>query len=184
MVVGLGNPGAEYDGTRHNAGLDCVSHIAAERGVNLRSAMGKALWGQTRIGEKLLALGIPGVFMNLSGESVAPLVRRYGIESLENLVIIHDELDLPTGSIQVKLGGGLAGHNGLKSIKHHLRDDGFARIRIGIDRPDGRQPVSDYVLRCPTGDQRELLDAGIARAAECVEDILMHGLTTAMNRYN
>lgn len=184
LVIGLGNPGAEYANTRHNAGLDCVNRIAQDKSVSLRSAMGKALWGQTRVGEKLLALGIPNVFMNLSGESVTPLIRRYGIEDLAQLVIVHDELDLQAGDIQVKFGGGLAGHNGLKSIKHHLKDDAFVRVRIGIGRPDGRQPVSDYVLRRPTGDQRQLLDEGISKAAEAVEDILLLGLSSAMNRHN
>jgi len=146
--------------------------------------MGQALWGHARVGGKLLALGLPGTYMNLSGEGVAPLVRRYGIEDLADLLVVHDELDLPTGRLQLKLGGGLAGHNGLKSIKHHLKDDAFARLRIGIDRPPGQQPVSDYVLRRPTGAQRTELDVAVQEAADAVEAVLAEGLSQAMNRVN
>lgn len=184
MVVGLGNPGPEYAHTRHNAGQDAVEILAERHGVKLKKAMGVAYWGQTRVGDRLLALGLPGTYMNLSGEGVAPLVRRYGIDDLSKLVILHDEVDLPLGRIQVKVGGGLAGHNGLKSIKHHLKDDSFARIRIGVDKPEGRQPVSDWVLRRPSGDDRITLEQSIIEAADAVETILMYGLTTAMDRHN
>lgn len=184
LVVGLGNPGAEYAHTRHNAGQDAVELLAERHNVSLKKAMGVALWGQTRVGEKLLALGLPGTYMNLSGEGVAPLVRRYGIDDLTKLVVIHDEVDLPLGRIQVKVGGGLAGHNGLKSIKHHLKDDGFTRIRIGVDKPDGRQPVSDWVLRRPTGDDRVTYDRAVADAADAVETILVYGPVVAMDRHN
>jgi PTH1 family peptidyl-tRNA hydrolase len=146
--------------------------------------MGVAYWGQTRIGDKLVALGLPGTYMNLSGEGVAPLVRRYGIDDLTKLVVIHDEVDLPLGRIQVKVGGGLAGHNGLKSIKHHLKDDGFTRIRIGVDKPDGRQPVSDWVLRRPAGDDLITFAQAVEEAADAVETILQQGVDQAMNIHN
>jgi PTH1 family peptidyl-tRNA hydrolase len=151
----------------------------------LKQAMGKALWGHVRIGDKLLALGLPGTYMNLSGEGVAPLVRRYSIEDLSRLVVVHDELDLPVGRLQVKLGGGLAGHNGLKSIKHHLKSEDFTRVRIGIDRPaHEQQSVSDYVLRRPGKAEREQLDEVIDRAVETVETILSQGLEPTMNLFN
>lgn len=184
LVVGLGNPGEEYAHTRHNAGQDAVELLAQRFGVSLKKAMGVAYWGQTRVGDKLLALGLPGTYMNLSGEGVAPLVRRYGIEDLTKLVILHDEVDLPTGRIQVKVGGGLAGHNGLKSIKHHLKDDGFTRIRIGVDKPDGRQPVSDWVLKRPGTQDKAAFEQAIADAADAVETILREGTTAAMNKHN
>lgn len=180
----MGNPGTEYDRTRHNVGQDVVALLARRHGVTLKRAMGKALWGHARVGSKLLAMGLPGTYMNLSGEGVAPLVRRYGIENLSLLLVIHDELDLEPGRIQLKLGGGLAGHNGLKSIKHHLKADEFARLRIGIGRPPGQQPVSDYVLRRPGSADRMELDIAIEKAADAVETVLAHGLTTAMNQYN
>jgi PTH1 family peptidyl-tRNA hydrolase len=136
------------------------------------------------VGGKLLALGIPGTYMNVSGEGVAPLARRYGIEDLEKLVIVHDELDLEPGRLQVKVGGGLAGHNGLKSIKHHLKDDAFIRVRIGIGRPPGMQPVSDYVLKPPGAADQTEIDVAIEKAADAVETILTSGTAMAMNLYN
>jgi PTH1 family peptidyl-tRNA hydrolase len=184
LVIGLGNPGDEYAHTRHNAGQDAVELLAQRFGVSLKKAMGVAYWGQTRVDGKLLAIGLPGTYMNLSGEGTAPLVRRYGIDDLTKLVVIHDEVDLPLGRIQVKVGGGLAGHNGLKSIKHHLKDDGFTRIRIGVDKPDGRQPVADWVLKRPSKEDQATFAQAIADAADAVETILREGPTTAMNRHN
>lgn len=184
LVVGLGNPGSVYVETRHNVGQDAVELLAQRHGITLKHAMGVALWGHTRVQDQLLALGIPGVFMNLSGEGVAPLVRRYGIEDLSKLVIVHDELDLEPGRIQIKCGGGLAGHNGLESIKQHLKDDSFTRVRIGIGRPPGMQPVSDYVLRRAPVDQRAELLQATERAADAVEAILTSGVSNAMNTYN
>lgn len=185
LVIGLGNPGPQYAQTRHNVGQQTVERLAERHGVTLKQAMGKALWGHTRVAGKLLAIALPGTFMNLSGETVAPLVRRYGIDDLSRLVIVHDELDLPVGRVQVKLGGGLAGHNGLKSVKHHLKDDGFVRVRIGIDRPlPDRQPVSDYVLHRPSSTEAKLLDESIDRAVDAIESIVSSGLDQTMNEYN
>jgi PTH1 family peptidyl-tRNA hydrolase len=184
LVIGLGNPGADYARTRHNIGQDVVELMAERLGVSLKRAMGKALWGHTRVADKLLALGLPGTYMNLSGEGVAPLIRRYGIEDLSRLLVVHDELDLPVGKIQLKLGGGLAGHNGLKSIKHHLKDDGFARLRIGIGRPPGQQSVSDYVLRRPGSADRVELDIAVEHSIDAIDLVLSQNLQQAMNTYN
>ncbi len=184
LVIGLGNPGSEYERTRHNVGQEVVELLARRHQVTLKRAMGKALWGHARIGDKLLALGLPGTYMNLSGEGVAPLVRRYSIDDLGALLVVHDELDIPVGRMQLKVGGGLAGHNGLKSIKHHLKDDAFARLRIGIGRPPGQQPVSDYVLKRPSAADRGELDVVIEKAADAVETMLAYGITTAMNQHN
>ena len=184
MVIGLGNPGDEYSNTRHNVGQDVVELLARRHGVALKRAMGKAYWGQTRVGDKLLALGLPGTYMNLSGEGTAPLVRRYGIKDLSSLLIVHDELDLPVGKMQFKLGGGLAGHNGLKSIKHYLKTDEFARLRIGIDRPPGQQQVSDYVLKRFGSTDRKEIDVTIEEAADAIELMCAQGITYAMNQYN
>lgn len=186
MVIGLGNPGEEYAHTRHNAGEDVLRLLAQRHDVALKQAMGKAYWGHARVGGKLLGLGLPGTYMNLSGEGVAPLVRRYGIEDLSKLVVLHDELDLEPGRIQVRLGGGLAGHNGLKSIKHHLKSDAFMRVRIGIGRPPGQQPVADYVLRRAGGNDRQELDVAIERAVDAVEMLLATDgdLERVMNAFN
>jgi peptidyl-tRNA hydrolase, PTH1 family len=183
-VVGLGNPGDQYSETRHNVGQMAVEELARRHGISLKRTVGRSMSGQSRVGEDLLVLAIPGVFMNLSGESVSPLVKRHSIEDLGSLVVVHDELDIEPGRIQLKLGGGLAGHNGLKSIKAHLKSDEFARVRIGIGRPPGQQPTSDYVLRRPGSDDRASLAQAIDRAADAVEEILNSGMANAMNLYN
>jgi PTH1 family peptidyl-tRNA hydrolase len=131
-----------------------------------------------------LALAFPQTYMNDSGLAVAPLVRHFGIEDLAKLVIVHDELDLPVGRLQVKAGGGLAGHNGLKSIKAHLHSDAFTRVRIGIGKPPGRQQGVDHVLRPPGKRDRTALEVSIEGAADAVECILAYGVVAAQNRYN
>jgi len=184
LVIGLGNPGDEYAATRHNVGQWTLELLAKRHGVSVKKAMGKALWGHARVGGKLLALGIPGTYMNLSGEGVAPLVRRYGVDDFEKLLIIHDEIDLPVGRIQLKLGGGLAGHNGLKSITHHLKSQDYARLRIGVGRPPGQQAVADYVLKRPSAVDRKELEVVVEEAADAVELVLSRGIQPAMGQYN
>lgn len=130
-------------------------------------------------------LAFPQTFVNLSGDSVGRLVRRYGIEDdLRRLVVVHDELDLPLGRIKVKDGGGTAGHNGLASIRDHLHSGGFLRVRIGIGRPPGRQDGADYVLRRPGKGERMDLDVAVEEAADAVLCILVDGPEVAMNRFN
>jgi PTH1 family peptidyl-tRNA hydrolase len=184
LVVGLGNPGAEYAGTRHNAGADVVELLAARHGARLRSSKEHALAAEVRVDGKRVALAFPQTYMNDSGRSVAALVRRTGIDDLARLVVVHDELDLPLGRLQVKEGGGLAGHNGLKSIRDHLHSADFTRVRIGIGKPPGRQQGVDHVLRRPTKAQRSELEVVLQEAADAVELILTGGLAAAMNRYN
>jgi PTH1 family peptidyl-tRNA hydrolase len=123
--------------------------------------------------------------MNDSGRSVAPLVRRFGLTDLERLVIVHDELDLPLGTIRVKAGGGLAGHNGLRSIKAHLHSDEFTRVRIGIGKPPGgKEQGADHVLKAPSRRDRTELQVSIELAADAVECILTEGVSAAQNRFN
>jgi peptidyl-tRNA hydrolase, PTH1 family len=122
--------------------------------------------------------------MNDSGQSVAQLVRRYGIDDLRTLVIVHDELDLPLGVVRVKVGGGLAGHNGLRSIKAHLHDDGFVRVRIGIGKPPDPRRGADHVLKRPSKAVRTELDVSVQEAADAVEQIVAEGPEATMNRVN
>jgi PTH1 family peptidyl-tRNA hydrolase len=184
LVIGLGNPGAEYEGTRHNAGADTVALLASRHGERLRGGREHALVAEARIDGRRLALAFPQTYMNDSGRSVAALVRRHGIEDLNKLVVVHDELDLPLGRLQVKEGGGIAGHNGLRSLRDHLHSTDFLRIRIGIGRPPGRQMGADYVLRRPSKSDREELAIMVQDAADAVEVILNDGVAAAMNRYN
>jgi PTH1 family peptidyl-tRNA hydrolase len=183
--VGLGNPGSQYERTRHNAGADTVALLAARHGERLKRSKGDTLVAEVRIGPKRLALAFPQTYMNDSGRAVAPLVRRFGIADLAELVIVHDELDLPLGTVRVKAGGGLAGHNGLRSIKAHLHSDSFTRIRIGIGKPPGgKEGGADHVLRTPSKKDRTELDVSIEVAADAVECILSDGVAVAQNRFN
>ncbi|HVM01788.1 MAG TPA: aminoacyl-tRNA hydrolase [Acidimicrobiales bacterium] len=184
LAVGLGNPGTQYAGTRHNVGADVVALLAGRHGGRLRKGRELALVDEVRVDGRRLALAFPQTYMNESGMAVAPLVRRFGIDDLARLVVVHDELDLPVGRIRVKVGGGLAGHNGLKSIKAHLRSDAFCRVRIGIGKPPGRREGVDHVLRAPGKAERELLAVAVEEAADAVEAILADGPAAAMNRFN
>jgi peptidyl-tRNA hydrolase, PTH1 family len=188
LVVGLGNPGSEYEGTRHNVGAEVVQLLARRHGARLRKGKERALVDEVRVvtpgrDARRLALAIPLTFMNESGQAVAPLVRRYGVEP-EKLVIVHDELDLPTAVLKVKVGGGLAGHNGLRSIKSHLHSDAFIRVRIGVDKPRSKEVGADHVLDRFSKRDRVQIDVTIEDAADAVELILSEGVDAAMNRYN
>jgi PTH1 family peptidyl-tRNA hydrolase len=181
----LGNPGGEFAGSRHNVGADAVALLATRHGERLKRSREAALVAEVRIGVLRLALAFPQTYMNDSGRAVAPLVRRFGIEDLASLVVVHDELDLPLGVVKVKSGGGLAGHNGLRSIKAHLHSDAFTRVRIGIGKPPGgKEQGADHVLRQPSKTVRRELDVSVEIAADAVECILEEGLAVAQNRYN
>ena len=184
LVVGLGNPGDEYHGTRHNAGADVVQLLADRHGGKLKKGKERALVTEVRIEGRLVALAFPQTYMNLSGESVALLVRRFGVDDPGKVVIVHDELDLPLARVKVKVGGGLAGHNGLKSIKAHLHTDEFVRVRIGVDKPPGKKQGADHVLKRPGKKEREELEIAVQEAADAVESILLDGPEAAMNRFN
>ena len=183
--MGLGNPGREFARTRHNAGADVIALLAERHGGTLKRTKEQALVGEVRVQDRRLALAFPQTYMNDSGRAVAPLVRRFGIEDLACLVVVHDELDLPLGTVRVKAGGGLAGHNGLRSIKAHLHSDGFSRVRIGIGKPPGgKEQGADHVLKSPGAKVRAELDVSIEVAADAVECILIEGLSVAQNRFN
>ena len=158
--------------------------LAARYGVSLRKGKERALVAEARIDGALLALAFPQTFVNLSGESVARLVRRYGIDDLYRLVVVHDELDLPSGRVKVKEGGGTAGHNGLESIRAHLRSGAFLRVRVGIGKPPGRQDGADYVLRRPNKAEKLELDVAVVEAADAVELVFREGPAVAMNQVN
>ncbi len=183
-MVGLGNPGAEYARTRHNVGADTVALLAERHGGRLRSGKERAMVDEVRVGAARVALAFPLTFYNESGQAAAALVRRHGIEDLHHLVIVHDELDLPPGTVRVKVGGGLAGNKGLKSVVAHLHTDDFVRVRIGVGKPPGRQQGADHVLRHPGKAERTELDIAIAEAADAVEAILADGPERAMNHFN
>ncbi len=185
VVAGLGNPGAEYERSRHNVGAEVVTLLAERHGARLRRSKEHATADEVRVGATRLALAIPLTYMNESGQAVAPLVRRYGVEDdLHALVVVHDELDLPVGRLKLKVGGGLAGHNGLRSIKAHLHSDDFVRVRIGVGKPPSKEQGAAHVLKRVPKAERAELDVIVQRAADAVEMILSDGFEAAMNRFN
>jgi PTH1 family peptidyl-tRNA hydrolase len=162
-----------------------IALLARRHGERLRPARReRALVAEARVKDKRLALAFPQTYMNDSGLAVGPLVRRFGIEDLADLVVVHDELDLPLGRIQVKAGGGLAGHNGLKSIKSHLHSDEFTRVRIGIGKPPSKEQGVGHVLNSPGKRERAELEVSIEQAADAVEYILNEGVAATQNRFN
>jgi PTH1 family peptidyl-tRNA hydrolase len=184
LVVGLGNPGAEFAGTRHNVGFEIVDELARRHGGRLRKGKERALVGELTIGGSRVALAEPQTFMNDSGASVGPLVRRFGIDDMSRLVIVHDELDLPLGRMKVKVGGGLAGHNGLRSIRDHLRTSDFIRIRIGVGKPVTKYDGADHVLSKVGKSDGRRLTAMVQLGADAVETIIAPGIDDAMTRFN
>jgi len=173
LVVGLGNPGEEYDKTRHNVGAEVIELLARRHGGKLRKQKERSLTDEVNVGGKRMALAIPLTYMNLSGEAVAPLVRRYGVEPGQ-LVVVQDEMDFELGRLQVKNGGGLAGHNGLKSLKRGFGSPDFWRVRIGVGRPDSTDPeiVSAWVLgkfREPPAEVEDLVDRAATETERLVE---------------
>jgi PTH1 family peptidyl-tRNA hydrolase len=185
LAVGLGNPGPRYTKTRHNVGADVVALLADRYGEKLRPGKELALAAEVRVEGKRLALAFPQTFMNESGRSVARLVKRFNLDDLTKLLIVHDELDLPLGVVRVKAGGGLAGHNGLRSIKAWLRSDEFLRVRIGIGKPPGgKEGGVDHVLSVPGRSERHTLEMAVMTAADAVEKVLAEGVAVAQNEFN
>src|SRR3954470_916311 len=183
LVVGLGNPGPGYAGTRHNAGA-LVADILAERArASYKSHKARADVVETRFGAERVVIARPRAYMNESGGPVAGL-RDFFKVPLDQVIAVHDELDLPYGALRLKLGGGDNGHNGLKSLRRSLGSGDFYRVRVGIGRPPGRQDPADWVLREFSGTERKELDLIVERAADAVESLLSDGLAAAQNVYN
>lgn len=188
LVVGLGNPGEKYARTRHNVGEEAVRLLAERKSVALKGGRDNALVAETRLrgseGEQRVVLAFPITFMNDSGQAVSALVRRYRIESPEQIIVIQDELDLPPGELKIKAGGGLAGHNGLRSITQHLKSQDYVRVRIGVGKPEHKDVGKGHVLSKVPAAERELLDIRIIDAADATELIIARGVDAAMQRYN
>jgi PTH1 family peptidyl-tRNA hydrolase len=186
LLVGLGNPGRDYAGHRHNLGFVVVERLASRLGIALAQEKFEARFGQGDVeGHRILLLE-PQTYMNGSGAAVAAAVRFYKV-GLKDLLVVHDELDLPFGRLQLKRGGGTGGHNGLESIVERLGEEGFARLRVGIGKPPGpnaKERVVGHVLHDFSAEERAELPALIDRAAEMAESWLRLGLAQAMNRHN
>jgi PTH1 family peptidyl-tRNA hydrolase len=183
-VLDLGNPGAEYDRSRHNVGAEVVEELARRAGTTLKRGKERALVAEVVHGGQRLALAFPQTYMNDSGQSAQLLVKRHGIEAPTQIVVVHDELDLPPGTVRVKAGGGLAGHNGLRSLQAHLGTVDFLRVRIGVGKPPSKEHGADHVLKKVPKAVRTELDVAVQEAADAVEVILADGVERAMERFN
>lgn len=185
LVVGLGNPGAKYEGTRHNVGAEAVEELARRCDERLKADRKvSSSVAAVRLGGVRCQLAIPQTFMNESGRAVSQLIRRHPLDSWEDLVVIHDELDLDPGIIKVKRGGGLAGHNGLKSITEHLGTRDYSRIRIGVGKPPQAARGADWVLSRVPKATRILLDEATSSAADATAELAENGVDAAMREYN
>jgi PTH1 family peptidyl-tRNA hydrolase len=184
LVIGLGNPGAEYERTRHNVGFRVVDKLAAKHGWKWNERRSRAVLASGTIGSEKVVLAKPLTFMNLSGQTVGELVRWYKV-SPEDVLVVYDELDLPVGKIRLRAEGSAAGHNGLRDIIAHLHTNQFPRLRVGIGHPrSSRIRGRDHVLSAPAGDERILLETGEDRAVDAVELAITQGLERAMNVVN
>jgi peptidyl-tRNA hydrolase, PTH1 family len=183
LVVGLGNPGPEYERTRHNAGFLVIDLLAEDLGATYWKDQAGAKVASVRFGDDTLVLAKPQTFMNLSGAAVKKLVEQHGVP-LEEVVIVHDDIDLAAGKIRVKRDGGHGGHNGLRSLHERLGSDGYVRVRIGVGRPPGRMDAADYVLESLRGVAWDELEASVPSAAQAVISILERGLDATMQEFN
>jgi PTH1 family peptidyl-tRNA hydrolase len=191
LIVGLGNPGRGYAHNRHNIGFMCLSHFARKQGIRFDRKRGKARIGVGEVAGGGVILAKPRTFMNLSGQSVSRLVSGFNI-ALDDLLIVHDDLDLPLGKIRLRRGGSSGGHKGVDSIIFSLGNQSFPRLRVGIGRPDavenpaesGDEGVISYVLSDFTPEEKRAVTQVIAKVSEAVLCILTEGLLPAMNRYN
>ena len=187
LIVGLGNPGRRFAGSRHNMGFEVVDKIAKDNEIRIKESKFDAFAGEGFLGGAKLVLVKPTTYMNLSGEAVRDFVRYYKMQTEDfatQLIVVYDDIALPAGRIRVRYRGGAGGHNGMKSILYHLETEDFIRIRVGVgSRPD-KMDLSSHVLGKATGDEADSLVGGILTAARAAEDVVRHGVDYAMNVYN
>ncbi|MEP6759995.1 MAG: aminoacyl-tRNA hydrolase [Sporichthyaceae bacterium] len=183
LVIGLGNPGPEYSGNRHNIGFDVVEALASRVGGRFKSHKARADVIEGRLAGQRVVLAKPRSYMNESGGPVSSL-RDFFKVPLDRLVVVHDELDLPYAGLRLKLGGGDNGHNGLKSLRRSLGSGEFNRVRFGIGRPPGRMDAAAFVLRNFSAVERKELDVFVERAADAIEALVVDGMDKAQNIFN
>ena len=191
LIVGLGNPGRGYANNRHNVGSVCLNHFARTQGIRFDKKQCKARIGTGEVADNEVVLAKPQTYMNRSGQSVSLLVKKFNV-SLDNLLVIHDDLDLPLGKIRIRQGGSAGGHKGVGSIITELGSQNFTRIRVGIGRPVKNEDFTEfsedeiinYVLGDFTPDEKQAITQVIPRVSEAILCLLTEGLVVAMNRYN
>lgn len=189
LIVGLGNPDREYAGTRHNIGFMCVAHFAKSHRITLDKKQCRARVGMGEVAATPVVLARPQTYMNASGASVRQLLEKYKVD-LSDLIVIHDDLDLPLGKLRIRLGGGSGGHKGIKSIIAEVGSPDFIRVRVGIGRPPSErsetieEDIIGYVLTDFTPDEKAVVKAAIEQVSEAILCLLTDGLQAAMNWYN
>ena len=184
LVAGLGNPGTQYDMTRHNIGFHVIDYIADEYGVSVKKLKLKGLCGEINIGGEKVLLLKPQTYMNLSGESIRDFASFFKIP-VENIIVINDDIYLDSGKVRIRKSGSAGGHNGLKSIIYQLNSDAFPRIRLGVNSPlRGHQDLADFVLSRFSKEEIPVLEEAIIRAKKAVEEIVKNNIDSAMNKYN
>ena len=191
LIVGLGNPGQGYAKNRHNVGFMCLNHFARKHGIRLDKKQGKARIGAGEVAGNQVVVARPQTYVNLSGQSVSRLVKKFNI-NLNDLIVIHDDLDLPPGKLRIRQGGSSGGHKGIDSIIADLASPEFVRIRIGIGRPDIAEndnqskeaEIIAYVLSDFTPEEKQVIAKAIPSVSEAIHCLLTEGLTAAMNKYN
>ena len=182
LVVGLGNPGRRYAATRHNIGFMVLDKLAAKLEIDLKQKSFNSLWGKGNLAEHSILLAEPQTFMNLSGTAVRQLQSFFKTD-ISNLIVIHDDLDLPFGSVRLKAGGGTAGHKGLASIESNLGTTGFIRVRLGIGKPVDKSRIEGYVLEPFREEEQEVLPDIVSLAADASAEIVLNGLQKAVSKY-
>lgn len=183
LIVGLGNPGSQHQFSKHNMGFLVLDKLAQRQNISLSQRGFDTRFGKGKIGETTVLLAKPQTFMNLSGVAVRKLID-YFKTNLEDLIVIHDDLDLPFETIRLKTGGGDGGHKGLRSIIDHLGGSEFIRVRLGIGKPPHRAMAEEYVLGCFSEEEMKILPDITSRACDAVEEIISSGIQTAMNTFN
>jgi PTH1 family peptidyl-tRNA hydrolase len=183
LIVGLGNPGKRYAQTLHNAGFRVCDAFAQRNRLGPESPKFEGQFRRGRVADQDVGVLKPETFMNLSGSSVSEALRYLPVEP-QDLIVVYDEMDIPAGNLRLRKAGGHGGHNGMRSIIEALGSQDFARIRVGIGRPEAERDATGHVLAKPAAEQAKLFEDSILRAAEALESILRDGIDIAMNRYN
>lgn len=184
IIVGLGNPGREYAGTRHNMGFDVIDRLAAQEGIGVLEKKHKAIIGKGVVSGQKCILAKPQTFMNLSGESIRELLSYYKADAVSQLIVISDDVSLEPGQLRIRKKGSAGGHNGLKNIIANLGHDGFIRVRLGVGEKSKGWDLVDYVLGRFSPKDRQAVDEAVDLAADAVRMIIAQGPDAAMNRYN
>ena len=184
IIVGLGNPSKEYEGTRHNAGFEVIDRIADKYNISVDTKKHRALIGKGIIGGQTVILAKPQTFMNLSGESVRSLLDYYKVDEEQEFIVIYDDISLDNGQIRIRAKGSAGGHNGIKNIIAHLGGQVFPRVKVGVGEKPSKYDLADYVLGHFSKEEQVLMDEGYAHAVHAVEMILEGDISAAMNEYN